>query len=299
MLNKIIVPAIVCLAAALMLLTFQAGQAQQETASYYAETGHYVSEPFSSALEAVGGTRVWGPPITEAFEEDGQLVQYFERARLECAEQTQVPCEARLSRLGEMLGYRTPRASSVPDSMIRDNLCRYFPETGHNVCFSFLTHYLQLGGPDVLGPPISELIVGTDTIYQYFRQARVEWHMHAPASEAMRLGPLGRECFVARNLEPALLAAVESPGAPAPAPGGIYVGSVVRVVDTAGAGLRMRAGPSLAHPTVETLRDGETLKVIGGPQRADGFTWWQLQREEAAGWCASDWLLPLEADVDR
>lgn len=296
MLNKVIIPAIVCLAAALLLITFQAGQAQQEPATYYAETGHYVAEPFLSALETAGDTEVWGPPITEAFEENGQLVQYFERVRWECVEQAQGPCQAKLSPLGEMLGHRTPRVASVPDSMIRDDLCRYFPETGHNVCFSFLSFYLENGGPDALGPPISELTVESGTISQYFRRARIEWHTDAPASEAMRFGPLGREYFAARKLEPSLLAAVASPGEPAPAPARISVGSLVRIIDTEGVGLRMRTGPSLEHPTVETLHDGDTLQVIGGPESADGFTWWQLQGEEAVGWCASDWLRPIDAD---
>lgn len=293
-LKKIIVPPIVCLIAALLLLAVNAGQAQDEPTKYFPETGHYVGEPFLSALPESGDTRVLGPPITEAFEENGRLVQYFERARLDCFEQAQGPCEVQPSPLGEMLGYSTPRAPSVPDSMIRDELCRYFAETGHNVCFSFLGFFADNGGAEVLGPPISELVVGTDTISQNFRQARIEWHTDAPATEALQLGALGREYFAARGMEPSLLAAVESPGTPGPAPAVIFVGTWVRVVDTEGVGLRMRDGPGLDYTTVETLQDGDILEVIEGPQLADGFVWWRLRSGEVAGWCASDWLVPTE-----
>jgi hypothetical protein len=296
MLKRIVFPTIVCLAAVLLIATFQAGLAQQEPATYFAETGHYVTEPFLSALETTGNTEVWGRPITESFEENGRLVQYFERGRWECVEQAQGPCQTTLSPLGEMLGHRTPRVASVPDSMISSDLCLYFSETGHNVCFSFLGFYLQNGGPDVLGPPISELTLEGDTIWQYFRRARIEWHTDAPAREAMRLGSLGSEYFVARKLETSLLAAVESPGVLQPAPGVVSVGSRVKVIDTEGLGLRMRAGPGLAHPTVATLHEGDALEVIAGPESADGFTWWQLRGEEATGWCAGDWLQPAGAD---
>lgn len=294
MFKKVFVPGVACLAAALLSFTFRAGRAQQESTVFYPETGHYVAEPFLSAFQAVGDEAMWGPPITEPFEENGLLVQYFERTRLQCSEQTQGPCEPRISPLGEMLARQTPRVPSVPDSMIRDGLCRYFPETGHNVCFSFLAFYLDHGGPDVLGPPISELTLGSGTISQCLRQACIEWQMDAPAEKAMQLGPLGREYFAARHLDPSLLAAAESPGVSVSTPAGITVGSDVRVVDTEGAGLRMRDGPGLSQPAVETLEEGAILRVIAGPQAADGFTWWQVQTDGVVGWCASDWLTPVD-----
>ena len=72
--NKILIPLIGCLALVLILLTFRPGQAQQESATYFPETGHYVDEPFLSRLQAEGGTHLWGPPITEAFEGSGRYV---------------------------------------------------------------------------------------------------------------------------------------------------------------------------------------------------------------------------------
>jgi hypothetical protein len=295
MLKKILIPAIVCLAVPLLLVTFRAGQAQQDTAVYFPETGHYVDEPFLPYFQAQGGARTWGSPITEAFEENGQLVQYFERSRMECPAEGQSPCEPRLSAVGELLGHQSPRVPPVPDSMIKDGLCRYFPETGHNVCFSFLTYYLDKGGPETLGPPISELVVQPGVVCQYFSRASLEWHTDRPASAAMQLGALGRELFVAKGLDASLLAGAESPGeTPAVSPG-ISVGGLVSVVNTEGAGLRLRSGPGLGYSTVETAHDGEVLRVVAGPESADGFTWWQLDRDGTVGWCATDWLTPIDS----
>ena len=294
--NKILIPLIGCLALVLILLTFRAGQAQQESATYFPETGHYVDEPFLSRFQAEGGMHLWGPPITEAFEENGLVVQYFERSRMECAEEAQGPCDPRLSPLGELLGHRTPRASPVPEPLVRDDLCRYYPETGHNVCFSFLTFYLENGGPEILGPPISELIVEPSVILQYFRHARVEWHTGAPVSTAMRLGALGSEYFAAKELDPSLLTPVESQGvspAATQVTNVISVGGLVRVASTDGTGLRMRSGPGLGYSTIETLQDGIVLRVVEGPQSGDGFAWWRLEQDGTIGWCASEWLEPV------
>jgi hypothetical protein len=292
MLNKI-VPAVVCLAAALLLFTFGAGRAQQESAVFFPETGHYVSEPFLSAFVAFGDEAIWGAPITEPFEEDGVLVQYFERARLDCTGPVGGSCEPRLSPLGELLSRQTPRVPSVPLSMLGDDLCRYFSETGHNVCFSFLRFYSDHGGAEVFGLPLSELNLGSGNLSQCFQRACILWHTDAPAREALQLAPLGREYFAARDLEPSLLTAVDSPGAVLPTPSEITLGSEVAVVDTEGTGLRMRDGPGLDYSAVETLQEGAILRVVGGPFSADGYTWWQVETDASSGWCASDWLTPI------
>jgi hypothetical protein len=297
MLNKVAISTIGCLAALLALLTFQPGEAQQESATYFPETGHYVGEPFLTPFGACGGVPTCGLPITEAFQQNGQLVQYFERCRFECSGSGDEPCEAQLSALGELLGHQTPRVASMPDSMIRDGSCQYFAETGHNVCFSFLSFYNGSGGAEVLGPPISELTVEPGIIYQYFRHARIEWDMNAPPGQMMRLGSLGREFFVASGLDQSLLASVASPGVSPTVTRAMAVGAYARVVNTGATGLRMRSGPGLSYAIVESLQDGDVLAVIGGPESGDGFTWWQLQLNGTTGWCAADWLEPAEAPL--
>lgn len=50
---------------------------------YVSETGHNIAPQFLGYWESRGGVRIFGYPITEAFWEDGLLIQYFERARFE------------------------------------------------------------------------------------------------------------------------------------------------------------------------------------------------------------------------
>jgi hypothetical protein len=300
-LKKAVRTAIGCLIAIVLLLARHSGEAQEGPAKYFPETGHYLAEPFLSACEAKGALQTWGPPITEAFDENGHSVQYFRRARMECVPATQGRCEVQLSPLGELLGYRTARTSPVPQSLIRSELCRYYAETGHNVCFSFQDFFLDQGGSDVLGLPISELAFEPGMITQYFQRARIEWHMDAPAGSGTQLGAIGEEHFRARGLDPALLVAVEpgGPGEPSSAgetPGPrLTVGGYVRVRDTEGGGLRFRAGAGLRQETIEMLEDGTVLRVIGGPEIADGYTWWHLDYNGLRGWCADEWLERTEA----
>jgi hypothetical protein len=50
---------------------------------YFPETQHTLSGEFLSYWERRGGISIFGYPISEELEENGQVVQYFERARLE------------------------------------------------------------------------------------------------------------------------------------------------------------------------------------------------------------------------
>jgi hypothetical protein len=294
-LKNIVGSSVACLFVVTALIFFYPGRAQETPLEYFPETGHYISEPFLSFFETTGGLQTWGPPITEAIEENGQLVQYFQRARMECSAEVRDTCEVQLSPLGELLGDRTPRTATVSDSLIRDGLCRYFPDTGHNVCFSFLAFYVDQGGPDMFGPPISEITVEPGIITQYFQRARIEWHMDRPAGASMQLGAIGDEYFRGRGLDASLLLPAESSPAPQPATDHIAVGDYVRVVGTEGTGLRFRTGAGLRHGTTQMLDEGTILRVIGGPEIADDFTWWYLNYQGSLGWCAGAWLERIEA----
>jgi sugar lactone lactonase YvrE len=62
---------------------FQPVGAAKDGCIYYAATGHNVCDEFAKRWEMSGGLPVFGYPISEAFEQDGMLVQYFQRARFE------------------------------------------------------------------------------------------------------------------------------------------------------------------------------------------------------------------------
>lgn len=50
---------------------------------FFLESGHSTSYAFLAYFERHGGTTVFGLPITEPFMENGRLVQYFQRQRME------------------------------------------------------------------------------------------------------------------------------------------------------------------------------------------------------------------------
>ena len=50
---------------------------------FFNETKHLLGNPFLSYWKANGGLRIFGFPISEAVNENGRVVQYFERARME------------------------------------------------------------------------------------------------------------------------------------------------------------------------------------------------------------------------
>jgi hypothetical protein len=80
---------------------------------------------------------------------------------------------------------------------------------------------------------------------------------------------------------------------PTPAPQ-IATGGTVVVQGTGGEKLRMRAAPGISFDLVASLDDGTRLKVLEGPQTADGYTWWRLQTSAGTvGWAAADWLAPV------
>lgn len=76
---------------------------------FFAQTGHRICAPFRQYWEANGGLALYGMPLSEAFEENGKLVQYFERNRFEYnPDKVGTPFEVQLGLLGREL-YTTER----------------------------------------------------------------------------------------------------------------------------------------------------------------------------------------------
>lgn len=71
--------------------------------------------------------------------------------------------------------------------------------------------------------------------------------------------------------------------------GEIAIGDTVEVV-TDGMPLRLRSEPSTGSTIVTRLPDGARLTVVGGPQSADGYVWWELESELGRGWAAARYL---------
>ncbi len=82
---------------------------------------------------------------------------------------------------------------------------------------------------------------------------------------------------------------------PTPPPDVLQVGG--RATVNAEAGLRVRSGPGTNFDLVITLPYGMVVDIIGGPERADSYTWWQIEfstpdGEKQQGWVAGDFLDP-------
>lgn len=62
-------------------------------------------------------------------------------------------------------------------------------------------------------------------------------------------------------------------------------------------GLTMRATPGLSGAKVTVLSNGMTARIIGGPETADGITWWKLdatsKNAKWVGWCSGQFLAPV------
>jgi uncharacterized protein YkwD len=82
---------------------------------------------------------------------------------------------------------------------------------------------------------------------------------------------------------------------PAPAPAGAVQGGALQpgAVATVAAGqgecLNVRFAPGRASPIAGCLPDGTAVRVIAGPQAADGLTWWLL---DGLGWASGEYLVP-------
>ena len=153
------------------------------------ETGHNLSHGFRDFWRANGGLAVFGYPLSEEFAENGVIVQYFERARLEYRDS-----KVGIARLGAELTagqfFQTVRFFPSTDTNV------YFGPTQHSVSGPFLEYWRSAGGLATLGFPLSESFVvsGADE-YQWFERGRLEFHPDFPAGKRIVLGQIGKEAL--------------------------------------------------------------------------------------------------------
>ena len=76
------------------------------------------------------------------------------------------------------------------------------------------------------------------------------------------------------------------------APKELVIGGHAIVINTGGQALIARSEPGTEHEIVTRFPEGSRLLILDGPQVAGEFTWWQVQGESEAGWCADRWLQP-------
>ncbi|MCL0062473.1 PKD domain-containing protein, partial [Thermodesulfovibrionales bacterium] len=68
------------------------------------------------------------------------------------------------------------------------------------------------------------------------------------------------------------------------------VGEKVRVAHTGGLGLRLREAGNLLARVLQMMPEGTEVTILGGPEFADGYTWWKVLYGEQEGWAAARYL---------
>ena len=72
-------------------------------------------------------------------------------------------------------------------------------------------------------------------------------------------------------------------------PGSVYT------ITAAGENLNLRNQPSMASKVQKILNPGETITILEGPSRTEGYIWWRMQAKDGIeGWAADipDWYAP-------
>ncbi|HEU4323718.1 MAG TPA: L,D-transpeptidase [Roseiflexaceae bacterium] len=164
--------------AARTLKPVEASALPQVQTLYLAQSGYHLSDRtgFLRFWRENGGELIFGYPISEEIVEDGQVVQYFERARFEYhPERSEAQGRVLLSRLGSELTEGRDFPTVGPDA---GEL--FFPETGHSISGVFKDFWQKRGGLPIFGYPISEPLEevspddGQTYTVQYFERARFE-----------------------------------------------------------------------------------------------------------------------------
>ncbi len=226
----------ICLLIAIIPVQRTGAQTDQRC---FAETGFCISGRIRAFWEANGGLPVFGLPIgsqAEATIEGARLqVQPFERNRLELHPENTRPFDVLLGRLGADRLVQLGRDWQAAPKETPQAGCRFFGETGFNVCGDLLAAWrasgieidgrvgkteaenLALFGLPLTGLTTETLSDGKPYQVQYFERARFELHPENAPPFNVLLGLLGREPGTAPQVQPP--APVPPPVArPLPAP---------------------------------------------------------------------------------
>jgi len=176
-----------------------------------------ISARFLGYFNQYGGTQTFGRPISAEINNDGRVIQWFERARLE--EWPEFRGTRYLVQPGRV-GAEFTQGIAFPKQtfFVSQPGIRYFGETSHGLRDPFLSFWLQNGGLDIFGYPISEevneqLEDGQIHLVQYFERVRFEYH---PADgQQVQIGLLGHALCLG-NSRPKIVALAQPTPVPLP-----------------------------------------------------------------------------------
>ena len=177
----------------LVLVGFAFTTADAQTGGEVRFPGNYVltGDFLDFYLSAPDPQLLFGNAISNVRDENGTPSQYFDRARFELKE-TDQGLQVQLARLGYFQFDETKKAPAIviPPSAN----CRYFPITGHRVCYAFLEFYDEHNGAVYFGNPVSDLIYENGQMVQYFEYARFEYRQNS--AEKVGLTNIGRLAMI-------------------------------------------------------------------------------------------------------
>jgi hypothetical protein len=156
---------------------------------YFSSAGHNVHGAFAQYYIARNGFKNFGNPLTEAFFENGGLVQYFRNVRLEYHPDYPEPFRVQVSLIGQEYGLSEPR---LPPALIPapdESRFLYFPATGLVVSFAIKKFYEANYGWELLGYPLTMVRNGGGFV-QYFQRGYVEWSGADLTANSVRLGAI-------------------------------------------------------------------------------------------------------------
>ncbi len=204
------------------MTTPQQTHAQATNERCFAETGFCISGRIRDYWQQNGGLAVFGFPITpqqeEMVEGTARQVQWFERNRLELHPENEPPYDVLVGRIGEeYFDQKGINWEAVYLPVDPQDDCRYFSETGHNVCGDILQAWqaqgLELDGQAgasqeeslaLWGLPLSEaheepLGDGNTYTVQWFERARLELHPENEPPYHVLPGLLGLQVWQMQN----------------------------------------------------------------------------------------------------
>lgn len=182
--------------------------AQGEAGRYYSETGHTLAAEFVDYFDLHGGLELLGYPITDAFVDPwtGLLIQYTQNSRLELyPDPDSSTMQVRLKELGVLLIGDQSQVIHQPVPPGSNSDCKYYSLTDHHVCFAFLEYYLTHGETQLFGFPITDFVVESDRLVQYFQGFRLDWYPENLIGNQVQVAPLGRIHFDAMGYDQDLL----------------------------------------------------------------------------------------------
>lgn len=165
---------------------------------YFPDTGHAVEHGFLDFFKANGGVAQFGFPRTDALNEGGTTVQYFQRAVMEYRDG-----KVSLRLIGATLSAGRPELAPVPGGKTTPDHV-YFPDTGHAVSFAMLKFFKSHGDVALLGEPLTEEIPARSgsgaATEQWFQRARLEYYpANAGKPNEVQMGLLGDELLRAKG----------------------------------------------------------------------------------------------------